>query len=379
VPPLPQPRPGRRLEVKGRPIPFSYWPSRPARGHHRLQSLLFAVDPWIIISQSIKNGCLEQKRPEALACLEQARDFYIAATEPGIVAARPLVLYYSFMNLAKAFCLTRGNRTTFDQAKHGLSEMKHPGARELTGAFLRAFPSMPNNDINNFDEFMSVLIGNNLPAQISYDLPVLLPQIVPGHRLWAQAARKSERFIMLHEVQFWHDKNAKQMWLRLYFCKDDLSRLGITHQRLLGESNLAGLFDEVDCNQTHQNRPLICFEQSAPHGYPNYPADDFHHIVRVIKPRLWTTVATIAPFRRYYVYLAPMAERPFVLPQILSIYAIMFYLGSITRYRPHHYDAIGSTGYGAQIQEFITGQPQQFIYLMASEFAKQDITRPSIL
>ncbi len=379
MPPLPQPRTGKRLEVKGRPIPFSFWPSRPARGHYGLQSLLFAVDPWIVISHNIKKDCPEQRQPEALACLEQARDFYAAATEPGIVAARPLVLYYSFMNLAKAFCLVRGHRPTFDQSQHGLTEQRYPGAKELTGAFLRAFPSLPGNPANNFAEFMSILAGHNLTANTDYDLPVLLPQIVPGHRLWAQAAKKSERFIMLHDVQFWHDKMAKQMWLRLNFCKDDLSRLSITHQRLLNETDLAGLFGEVDCAEMHQNRPLICFEQIVPHTYPNYPADDFHHLVASVKSHLWTTVATISPFRRYYVYLAPPAERPFVLPQILSIYAITYYLGSITRYRPHHYDAIGSTGYGARIQEFITGQPLQFVYLMASEFSKQDITRPSIL
>src|SRR5438552_1418487 len=135
--PLPPARIGQRLQIKKRPIPFSFWPSRQGRRHYALQSLLFALDPWAVIKRGIEEECPKGRRPEALACLEQARDFYSSATQAGIVASRPLTLYYSFMNLAKAFCLTRGARTTFDQAQHGISEQRHPNARELTGAYLR--------------------------------------------------------------------------------------------------------------------------------------------------------------------------------------------------------------------------------------------------
>jgi hypothetical protein len=77
--------------------------------------------------------------------------------------------------------------------------------------------------------------------------------------------------------------------------------------------------------------------------------------------------------------LCPAAEQPARLSQILSTYAITYYLGSITRYRPHHYDAITKSTFGPRIQDFVTGQPLQFLYLMASEFARQDVTKPSIL
>ena len=91
------------------------------------------------------------------------------------------------------------------------------------------------------------------------------------------------------------------------------------------------------------------------------------------------TVSTVTPYRRYYVYLCPPAERPALLPQLLSIYAISYYLGSITRYRPHHFDLVSTGTLGPRIQDFITGQPLQFIYLMASEFSEQDVTKPAIL
>jgi len=378
--PLPQPRNGQRLNVKGRPVPFSYWPSRRGRLHYALQSLLFALDPWGVIERSITKTCPKTRRLEALACLEQARDFYMAATGAGIVAARPLALYYSFMNLAKAFCLLRGNRDTFDQAQHGLSEKRKPNTQELSGAYLEAWPT-PNQhgEPNNFAEFMTVLTGNNLGVKTDYDLPVLLPQIVPGHRVWALGAKKPERFIAAHEIQFWHDHPNHQMWLRFYFVSHDLKRLGVTHQRLLNESRLHPDYDQVHCDEVYNGQQLICFEQVNTSHYQDYPADELHTLVAQIRNRLWMTVATVPPYRRYYVYLAPIAEQPFLLPQLLSIYAITYYLGSITRYRPHHYDAIVKGAFGPRVQEFVAGQPLQFVYLMASEFALQDVTKPSIL
>jgi hypothetical protein len=333
-----------------------------------------------MIARSLGHECERARRAEALACLQQSKDFFIAATNAEVIAARPLALYYSFMNLAKVFCLLRGGRATFDQAQHGLAERLNPGAGELVGAFLRAFPSVPANSANVFDEFMQALSAAGLPGQTDYQLPVLLSQIVPGHRLWAQAAKHEERFIAIHDLEFHHDSATQTMWLNLLFVADDLSRLGVSQQRLLDEARLAATFRGVACDRQFQGRNLLCFEQIHAHHYPGgYPADEFRPVIDPLRDRIWVTVATVSPYRRYYVCLAPVADHPFILPQLLCIYAIMFYLGSITRYRPHHYDTITAGPFGPWVQEFVNGQPLQFLYLMASEFARQDVTKPSIL
>jgi hypothetical protein len=163
---LPAARVGERLRVNNKLIPFSCWPTKIGpKGNASLQTLLFALDPWAIIDQSIKASCPHSAKAEALACTYQARDFYDAATDARRVSARPLVLYYCFMNLVKAFCLHRGMQTTFDKAQHGISEALRPppaaggpGNRELTDAFLRVFPS-PNAQgiLQNFSEFIRAM------------------------------------------------------------------------------------------------------------------------------------------------------------------------------------------------------------------------------
>jgi hypothetical protein len=102
-------------------------------------------------------------------------------------------------------------------------------------------------------------------------------------------------------------------------------------------------------------------------------------LVESLKNALWTVVGASPPYRRYYVYVAPANEHPTVLPQLLSIYALTYYLGSITRYRPQHFHSILNGPFGSLIEEFLAGQPTQYIYLMASEFVKRDVTQPSIV
>lgn len=381
---IPQPHPGQRLNVSRKALPFGLWPTRVgATGNHSLQPLLFSLDPWAIIERAIEERCPATSKSEAFACLEQSRDFYESATQSKRMAARPLTLYYCFMNLVKAFCLTRDKQPTFDKAQHGLSEQLTPivGAKELVNAFLEVFPS-PNAKgvLQNFSEFQNALIGHQIPAKIGLKLPELLPQIVPGHRLWAQASGRKERFIAIHDIHFYNDPATRRMWLRLNFIAEDFHRLKLTYNEFLNTAGLAGIFGQVQCNDKFDGRNIICFEQIAPTTYTsNKPANELNKIIDPVRNLLWSTVSAIPPYRRYYAYTCPPNERPALLPQLLSIYAVTYYLGSITRYRPHHFENLIRGPYGPRIQDFVTGQPLQFLYLMASEFSQQDITKPSIL
>lgn len=381
---LPAARLGERLRVNNKLIPYSFWPTKVGqKGNASLQTLLFSLDPWAIIDQAIKTSCPTVARGEALACVSQARDFYEGATDTQRIAARPLALYYCFMNLVKAFCLTRATKPTFDKAQHGLAEkLRAPSNRELTDAFLSAFPSpSANNVLQNFAEFMFALTSAALPAQKDYDVPILLPQILPGHRLWSYAANKKERFIAVHDIRPFLDKATRALWLNLYFVSDDLSRIGVSGRDFLVQSCLSPSFVQVVCGEKDgAGRTLICFQQVNPNVCANTKyANYLQQLFDVIRPILWATVATVPPYRRHYVYLRPPAEAPQVLPQLLSIYALAYYFGSITRYRPHHFPLITDSAFGPRVQDFITGQPQQFLYLLASEFARREIAKPSIL
>jgi YaaC-like Protein len=380
MPLSPKAKLGSELSVKGKTVPYSFWPVIKVLKKERLQSLLFALDPWAIIIRKIHAECPTSSKPEALACIEQSRDFFNAATSGTVVASKPLVLYYSYMNLVKAFCLTRNQQPTFDKAQHGLSEKFKGSYFKINSASLEAFKS-PNskNELQNFDEFMKALTGVGLPSKTVFKLSHLLPQVVPGHRLWAEAIGTTERFISVAKIEYCKNANNNQVWLRLFFFKEDLDRLYVKNKQLLKESGLDTDFQVVQWTGLIEGKVVVCLEQKNATAYNLFPSKQLQGLSDSLRKHLWTTVSTHKPYRRYYVYLCTANETPARLPQLLSIYAITYYLGSITRYRPHHFDKIASGNLGPRFQDFIEGQPLQFLYLMASEFAKQEVTKPAIL
>ena len=59
-----------------------------------------------------------------------------------------------------------------------------------------------------------------------------------------------------------------------------------------------------------------------------------------------------------------------------AIHAAMFYLGSVTRYKPEDFDKILSGGYSWIVEEFIATAPVQFLYILASQLAETVVVRP---
>lgn len=378
---LPPARAGSRIAISGHKTDFSFWPTEERNGIRVAQPRLFALDAWAVIRQAVQTARLaEDTLQEALATLRQAEDFYGIGTGRGNEAARPLVLYYSYLNLAKTFCLARGQRTTLDGADHGLSAPRPPESPgspidvplkvEKSGLRGRA----DREFISAFDEFRQALTGSATPANASLSVSAILPQILSGHRLWAQGANLEERFVIVERVRFLHD-GAGSMWLDIRLKRQDLARLAVTPQQMLDESGLGKAFHEV------QDKPgRVRLEQTVPLAHAvGREVDHLHELVAVVRPNLWMTVSILPPYRRYYIYLCPQAERVQLLPQLLSMYAMTFYFGSITRYRPHRFDALLQGPFGPRVRDFVTGQPQQFLYQMASEFAGRDVARPSIL
>ena len=99
--------------------------------------------------------------------------------------------------------------------------------------------------------------------------------------------------------------------------------------------------------------------------------------MRLLRPVLWQTVTSAPPYRRYYLYLSPPGERR--LPQWMSLYLTLFWLGSLTRYQPVELLEILDGAYGPFFREFLATQPQQLLYMLASEFKHQDVSRAAVV
>jgi hypothetical protein len=262
-----KPRVGAPVTIKKRPIAFSYWPTYRTNRRYGLHSHVYATNPWALIQVSIRDTCPAGSRDEALSSLEQAEFFYRSAIGSREWAAKPLPLYYCFMNLAKAFALVRGVQPTFDRAQHGISEQLGVGGRELHDAYLDAYSTSGPRGPNIFANFGLALGATPLPPKVSLPLTSLLPQIVPGHRIWCDAADQQERFFAIEAIPFSFTAAPKGLWATIRMLQDDLERVGKARKDLLKETKLAALFREVEGYKDPTGRWVIQLEQTQPVPY----------------------------------------------------------------------------------------------------------------
>jgi hypothetical protein len=119
------------------------------------------------------------------------------------------------------------------------------------------------------------------------------------------------------------------------------------------------------------------FEQVTAVTYPARAADKVMEVIARTRSHLWQTVTSAPPYRRYYLYLSQPTESR--LPQIVSAYMLLFWLGSLTRYRPVELLAALNGPLGGYFREFLATQPQQLLYMLASEFRQQEVSRAGVV
>jgi hypothetical protein len=313
-----------------------------------------------------------EEREEALAFLDQARHFYASAGSHA--SANPLLYYYAFLNLAKPLIRVRGFAGRLDRAYHGLTT-ERVGSGNSPADFRVVVEGQHRGRVNVFKE-LSICLGLGSPPSGPYPVENLMSQVVVGHRLWRQASREKERFVGLHKVEMRQDKATSEMWLRLLVLRSDLDRFSLSQKTVLEEGRLARDFQKV----MGAGIPPDCaaFEQMRAIYYGHRPNDHLDGMVDGLRDRLWRIVSADPEqgYRSYYVHLTP--DTQLRLPQFCSMWALLFHYGSIVRYQPHRFATMAKGTYGAFIQEFVAAQPEQLLYLLASEMCQREVAKPAI-
>lgn len=362
------------LEIKKRKVEFSFWPIGEGETKQgKLHSTLFVSDPWLIIEQRIAqldDSEFKDCKEYAAHCLRQSQDFYRAAETSRTEAAKPLLLYYCFLNLAKCFVVYKEKKLPTTNLYHGISE-------DFQNRRIKVKSGAPNNV---FRRFSKALLGKNIKYDSEISDSDFFSQILIGHRVYCQAqgANFKEKFINLKEIHFRQNKPDKQVWLLARIARQDFSR--IDHKlkdfaESLSHSDLK--WKDVNERNTGFDDKYAFAETVVPTPYKRLPSSVLNPLCQKASRRLWRAVTSYPPYRKYYIYIKDEKEK--LLPQLLSIYLATFYFGSITRYKPIEFADLLKGDMSPFIHEFFANQPKQFIYLMASEFLKQEVTRAAIV
>lgn len=375
-------RSGDELRVRGDLLPFSYFPLRRGERRWGRHTMVYTSDPWAVISDSVDKATAALAQLAAgeagLSFVEQAKEYFRAAETARSTEAQPLLFYYGFLNLAKALAIARGQQGLVGKVRHGV------GVADLSAgvmsAELEVYPTKRNAtpSINAYDELLVALTGGSgVGTKTKYPLADLLSQILFGHRLWVEATRRKERFVGLERVELQHVKKANSIWINLVVPESSLVWRGLAKRTVVEKANLRPDFDFVRGVKEADGQVLRIFQQVTPTTYGARPSDDLMNLIDTTKPRLWRAITSTEPYRRYYVYLSEPGEVR--LPQLMSVYLVMFYLGSLTRYNPSMFHDLLESGLGPFLREFLSSEPHQFLYGIACEFAKREVSRAAVV
>lgn len=377
---LPSARSGSPLLIKNRELNFTFWPMRRTNRRWGIHSMLYAADPWAVIagsaSQQVTNAA---EREAATSWVRQAREYFTAAERASTVEPRPLLYYYySFLNLGKAIALARNRPDMVGKVMHGVAAIDRHGHLPATAELVIQRSSADRSRISVVDELHHAL--ERVPvAAGDYPVREVIAQSVVAHRMWREGhpSLRKERFITVDKVRLFHDDATRQVWARIYIRRDTLGARGRGLTETLRESTLETSFRAVVEPDPDTARTFHTLEQLAPSTYTGRAADVVMEVVTLLRSKLWETITSARPYRHFYLYLSPPGEKR--MPQWLSVYSTLFWLGSLTRYQPVELLHTLEGPLGPFFREFLETQPTQLLYMLASELKQQDVTKAAIV
>jgi len=358
------PRAGNPLTYRKQKVPFSLYPKSLAENGRQLVS-----DPWSYLLNHLKGFQVKRHaRQHAEAFIYQSRYFFEAANTSR-APSQPLLYYYAFMNMAKAW-IVLDTQHELSQALHGIQE--HPENFQKTYLYLSAqkmkIESESKQNVHIFRELMRLCGGNLQNSRETIRIEDVLCQIVGIHRTYSTVFGHSERFFPIVNPTF---RRALEPQKGIFLTLDIEKRHFSQAQELSSLKRNCGAFKSLRQISSEADTDCYGFESQDIVSCERFSPTRLAELMEPLRPYLHALLSR-AGYRYYFRDYAHC--RP--LPQLAAIYAGFYYLGSVTRYHPYDFAKIREGQYGWLIDEFLKTQPIQFVYLCASHMVKSDLYIP---
>lgn len=295
-----------------------------------------------LIKQHIKrNG----KTTESflLSLHEQSMYFYQAA-EKAPLRSQPLLYYYSFLNLAKIFLSLTEGCDSSRVYQHGIKTNVVSNTTLDTAAV--EIQSLHGSAHISVAHRLMTLFGDsvNPVSRTLFSVKDCLGSCVGIHRTYCETYGGEETFVRLQSMQCYQHGLVFGLKSELKRCTTkkmaDLSARGYIVRK---EGDV--FINDESINLTDYTIKKINWLMLA-------------HQLQT--KGIWS----YTDGNEYRMYVASSNKIMMSSPTI--IYAIMFFLGSVTRYNPYFFDTLMDAKEQWLISEFLNTQPKQFLYYMAS-------------
>lgn len=307
---------------------------------------LIISDIWSFWDYVIKKKGFEQ--PFMCSLLEQAKHFYETA-ENSPMKSKPLLYYYSFLNLAKVMI---NIEKTYGPTRIYMHGIKEDNKNQFHNSDIIINPKKVSV-INVSAELLEVFDDELITTNKTINVKDYLSQCVGIHRAYSEIYKTSETLFKLGKI---------------YLYKKRGKILGIKTEVQCSISNIPQLL-ALGYNIVIEDEKFYWIEEIVKPS-SNVTRNDYYNLATLLKSKgIWYYIGNSG-----YTYYISTNNKSRYKPEI-TIYNAMFYLGSITRYNPYLFDKMFSDKEQWMVSEFLTTQPKQFLYLATAKILGQSILK----
>lgn len=306
----------------------------------------------------------------------QAFELYEAAQAAKANTA-PLLYYYSFLHLAKALCEIHRPQfhKTPESYRHGISwrpssnfavnmhtQTVNLTRRGVWHVLYEATTQQPCRASNPCKLSIGNLFSVNPEVSIEY----------------SRAYGRVPNLVVLLNPKVMANREKGEIWVNFSVARGNLRELRLSRPKLLAAITTAGnAYHEVQSSISD----WLMFEFERPKTIPETHEGPLEVLVapEISAMNLFTTLGAMGLDSLGLRYFVPIQARlPMQLPQLLVLYSLMFWLGSIVRYDPHSLARLQEQEYWILIDGFMNQSRRWLLELFEWELYQCETTLQSV-
>lgn len=300
------------------------------------------------------------------AFIRQAETFFQSANQLNYRASA-LMYYYGFLNLAKGFICLSDPAFVMQPVSHGI---RHKFTK---GRFSSQFITTDSNGV--FPKLYELALGKKIPAQSKLNIVKLLGYCTDISYEYS-LSKLGERQHRPALIRLFVDNHTKTSWSTIAISNFN------TNSSYMPLKKKNGAFEEVSLSIEEAKRAF----DISPEVYRNFSFFETKKIYPWIENRLpvpQVISETRIALREYYeanpydsefslIFFSPLNKNT-TFNQTLSIYATMFYLGSLVRYRPDYLESLLDSKEAWIIERFTKSASLTYLRSITNYILQKDL------
>jgi hypothetical protein len=351
---LPEPRQGKKIKGAFRAFPTVSYLSTLGNPQEIVWSSLNNLAAPGIANPALEfnHGIIRKGKREAIIrnlsiYIEQAFKFYQSELQADSRTS-PLFYYYSFLNLAKA--VSEINNPNFHEKRenyrHGIDWRPNPSY--YVNMWNEKVAVFPRRRGGVWHTLWEATMGRQFRAkkEVKFSVEALLCLCPEIGTEYTNCFKMENCLVSLSETTVQVDENKNEAWITFEVYPDELEIVGIFPDHFIRWiSHYGEAYRQVMCKDSER----LCFELKKPRPWdPN--TDPYFALKRELKALNLFTTFSEGELEFYIAIQGKLKRR---LPQIMILYTLIFWLGSLVRYDPHSVEELQKSEFWLIIDGFL--------------------------